>query len=70
MDMMLINDECFRDYVKTFALFQMLISGSLVEVIYDRLGFHETIIKAFVNAILFFGFWIQRQWVFRKKKKV
>jgi glycosyltransferase involved in cell wall biosynthesis len=64
-----------RDTIRKYyllALFQMMLSLGGVYYLTSLLGIHATVIKAFVDLVLFFiGFQIQREWVFgsgRSKK--
>ena len=45
----------------------MLISAKSVEFLVGLLGWHETIVKAIVDTILFiFNYFIQKKFVFKK----
>ena len=49
------------------AVVQMLISAKSVEFLVGLLGWHETIVKAIVDTILFiFNYFIQKKFVFKK----
>ena len=49
------------------AVVQMLISAKSVEFFVGLLGWHETIVKAIVDTILFiFNYFFQKKFVFKK----
>lgn len=49
---------------------QMMLSATLVSIIYGWVGAFETLIKVVVDAILFFlNYPVQQRWVFTEKKK-